>query len=112
MEYEPGEDLSFEVELEVQPEIELERIGGFTVRRPPAEVGEDEVDSVLERLRDERGEWEPLPAGQKPRLGDQVMVEITALDDDGPAAGGRGGRAATASCWARGRRSRRWRPRS
>jgi trigger factor len=38
------------------------------------------VESVLERLRDERGEWEPIEPS-KPDYGDQVEVEITALDE-------------------------------
>ena len=52
---------------------------GFTLTRPPAEVGDDEVDAVLERLRDERATWEPLEDGRDARDGDQVLVEITAL---------------------------------
>src|SRR5690606_35132743 len=53
--YEKDQDLVFQVELEVRPEIELARLNGFTVARPSITVGEEEVDSVLERLRDERG---------------------------------------------------------
>jgi trigger factor len=83
VEYEPGEDLSFEVELEVRPEVELGRVGGFQLTRPSAEVGEEDVDSVLERLRDERGTWEPLPEDAKPDYADQVTVEITARDEAG-----------------------------
>ncbi|MEX2572271.1 MAG: trigger factor [Gemmatimonadota bacterium] len=81
--YDRGADLTFEVELEVRPEIELPRLSGFTATRPPAEAGEEEVDAVLERLRDERGEWEALEEGTRPDQGDQVLVEITALDDAG-----------------------------
>jgi trigger factor len=81
--YDPGSDLTFEVEVEVQPVIELNRLSGFTASRPPVEVGDTEVDAVLERLRDERGEWEELEAEARPDYGDQVLVEITALTDDG-----------------------------
>jgi trigger factor len=82
VEYERGTDLTFEVEFEVQPQIELARISGFTATRPSADVGDDEVDAVIERLRDERAEWQPLGEGAKPDFGDQVMVEITARDED------------------------------
>jgi trigger factor len=57
VEYERGSDLSFEVDLEVRPEIELSRTSGFQVTRPTTELGDDDVDSVLERLREERGSW-------------------------------------------------------
>ena len=60
MDYTPGSDLTFQVEFEVRPEIELSTLGGFTVEAPAIEVGEDEVDKVLERLRDERADWQPL----------------------------------------------------
>jgi trigger factor len=85
VEYERDSELSFEVELEVRPEIELVRTADFTVTRPTTELGDSDVDSVLERLRDERGEWEPLPEGEKPAVGDQVGVDITALGEDGVA---------------------------
>jgi trigger factor len=85
VDYAKDSELSFEVELEVRPEIELARISGFQVSRPSAELGESDVDAVLERLRDERGEWTALEEGTKPEVGNQVMVEITALDDEGEA---------------------------
>jgi trigger factor len=82
VQFERGADVTFEVEFEVRPEVELARVSGFTASRPPAEVGEEDVDSVIERLRDERAAWHPLDEDAKPDYGDQVMVEITALDDD------------------------------
>jgi trigger factor len=85
VEYERGSDLSFEVDLEVRPEIELSRTSGFQVTRPTTELGEGDVDSVLERLREERGSWTPVAAGEKPEVGNQVEVEITALSEDGTA---------------------------
>lgn len=79
--YDKGADLTFEVEVDVQPEIELENLGGFTASRPAVEVGDKEVDSVLDRLRDERAEWAPLEAGARPSYGDQVLVDITAIGE-------------------------------
>jgi trigger factor len=80
--YNAGSELEFEVEFEVQPEINLETLSGFTVSRPSQEITEEDVDNVLERLRDDRGEWEGFESG-KPELGQQVEVEITALDEAG-----------------------------
>ncbi len=78
--YDEGSDLEFEVEFEVQPQVSLERVSGFTVSRPTNEITDEDVTSVLERLRDERGEWETIE-GTRPDYGDQVEVEITALDE-------------------------------
>ncbi|MEX2583670.1 MAG: trigger factor [Gemmatimonadota bacterium] len=81
--YDKGMDLVFEVEVEIRPEVELSKLSGFSASRPPVDVGDEDVDNVLERLRDERGEWEPLDEGTRPDYGDQVLVEITARAADG-----------------------------
>lgn len=85
VEYEPQSDLRFEVRFEVRPQLDLARTGGFSATRPPAEIGDDEVESVFERLRDERGTWNPLPDGERPDYGDQVTVEILGqeLEEEG-----------------------------
>jgi trigger factor len=86
IQYEPGTELTFDVEFEVQPAVTLDRVGGFVVARPSAEVGEEEVDSILERIRAERAVLHPVEDGSKPDWGDEVTVEIT--DRDAPPAEG------------------------
>jgi trigger factor len=76
-----GGDLHFEVEFEVQPVVELARTEGFQIVRPADAVGDDEVDSLLERLRQERAQLHPLAEGAKADYGDLVVVEITDLDE-------------------------------
>ena len=80
VQYQPGEELTFDVEFEVQPAVELNRLGGFVVARESAEVGDEEVDSVLERIRAERAVLHPVEDGGKPDWGDEVTVEMTDLD--------------------------------
>lgn len=80
VDYKPGSDLTFNVELEVRPEIELERVGGFAVMREQAAVGDQQVDEVLQRLRDENAMWR-TKEDATPVAGDMATVEITPLDD-------------------------------
>lgn len=87
MDYQPGSDLTFQVEFEVRPEIQLERIGGFTVDAPKVEVGDDEVDKVIERLREERAAYSPVGETESPKPGDRVTVEITQIHGDHEHAG-------------------------
>jgi trigger factor len=88
LDYQPGADVTFEVEFEVRPQIELERLGGFEVKRTHTEVGEADVIKVLDRLREERATWTPVEAAS-PVFGDMASVEITPLDEEGaPRAGG------------------------
>jgi trigger factor len=84
VDYKPGEDLKFDVHFDVRPEIELNRLGGFSVRRPPSAVGAEGVDRVLQRLREEHATWNPVESGQALLNGDMAVVEITALE--GPSA--------------------------
>lgn len=78
--YEPGADLTFKVELEVRPEVELERVGGFAIVREQTAVGETQIDEVLQRLREENAVWTERE-GETPGPGDMATVEITPLDD-------------------------------
>ncbi|HUG42238.1 MAG TPA: trigger factor [Longimicrobiales bacterium] len=80
--YHAGEELRFKVEFEVRPEPPLERLGGFSVKRPPARVGDEEVDRVIRRLREEKATWSQLEGG-KPGEGDRSKVEITPLTGEG-----------------------------
>jgi trigger factor len=78
--YEPGADLTFAVELEVRPEIELERIGGFTLMREQTPVADQQVEDVLQRLREENAVWK-TKEDATPVAGDMATMEITPLDD-------------------------------
>ena len=77
-----GGDLHYHVNVEVQPSIEIARTSGFVIARPADTVGDDEVDSVLERLRSERATLE-LVDDRTPDLGDEVQVRITAPRPEG-----------------------------
>ena len=82
IQYEPEDDLKFEVAFDVEPTVELSRLGGFSVERPALEVDEGEVDQVLERVREQHGVWQPVEEGA-PQDGDQVSVAIERQEDDG-----------------------------
>ncbi len=78
--YEPDQDLTFSISFDVRPEIELSRLGGFKVERPPIEGLDDKLEEVLGRLREERGSWQQLEDG-RPQDGDLVSVEIQRIED-------------------------------
>lgn len=86
--YEPREDLTFSISFDVQPVIELERLGGFTVTQPKIEVADEDLDKVLDRLRDQAGAWKPLEGGI-PEEGNLVTLQILRLEDGEPAGEGR-----------------------
>lgn len=79
--YEPEQDLTFHVAFDVQPVIDIGRLGGFALERPVPEVKEEQVQAVLERIREQNGAWRPVEEG-RPENGDLVAVKILRLDDE------------------------------
>jgi trigger factor len=79
VQYAPEQDLKFEVAFDVQPVIELSRLGGFSVKRPVPEVKDEHVEQVLGRIREQNGAWRLVEEGQ-PVDGDLVSVKILRLD--------------------------------
>ncbi len=81
--YHAGEDLTFDVQFEVRPEVELNRIGGFSVKREVSKIDEDAVNRVIDRLKEEQAVWQPIEADHAVVAGDMAVVEITSLDGPG-----------------------------
>jgi trigger factor len=84
VDYVPREDLTFSISFDVQPVVELGRLGGFTVQKPKIEVAEEDVERVLERLRDQAGVWKPAEVGEA-KEGNLVTLDIQRLEDGEPA---------------------------
>lgn len=76
-----GEPLTFELHLEVRPEITLARTSGFRVVRPAHQVTDEMVNDQLAELREERANW--APAEDRPAPGDMVTVLLATADDSG-----------------------------
>ena len=79
VQYEPDRDLTFSISFDVRPEIELARLGGFKVERPPIEGLDQKLEQVLGRLQEESGTWQPLDEGH-PEDGNLVGVEIQRME--------------------------------
>ncbi|MBW3660467.1 MAG: trigger factor [Gemmatimonadetes bacterium] len=74
-------DLAFTAEVDVEPEIELARTGGFRVEKKVRTISDEDVDRVLERLREDRADWRPVdrPAAE----GDRIVFDSVPLDAGG-----------------------------
>ncbi len=85
VDYGAESDMTFEVEFEVRPEIQLDRLGGFTIAEPVSEIEEDDVERVVNRLREQNASWTAVEDGT-PAEGDRAKVEITPLhtEDEDP----------------------------
>ena len=81
VQFDEGKPLTFELHLEVRPEIKLARTNGFRVTRSMPQVSEEQVTEQIEHLRDERASW--VPVTERPAPGDMVTVELATSDEAG-----------------------------
>lgn len=80
LDWKPEEDLVLSISFDVQPSFDLPRVGGFTVERPRVDIQGDEIERVVERLREQNGTWVPAEEGRAEK-GDLVSVTVTRLED-------------------------------
>ncbi len=79
---EEGKPFVFSATVEIRPRLQLEErdYKGLRVERPSVEVGDEEVDRMLDSLRERFAELEPV---QRPaRTGDYVVIDLRASVHD------------------------------
>ncbi len=81
LKFEDGEPVTFDIHLEVRPEIVIDNVSGFTVARPSEVVTDEMVQEQLETLREQRAALAPVE--EKPQPGDQVRVQIASQEEGG-----------------------------
>jgi trigger factor len=74
-----GRDIEFTASFEVYPEIDLVDFARLAIARPVAEVGEADVERMVEVLRGQQASWETVErAGAS---GDRVNIDFTGRRD-------------------------------
>ena len=81
LKWDAGTPVTFEFHVEVKPELTLERIGKFHLKRTAPKVTEDRVLAQLNELREQKAPWTPV-AADKPKLKDLVQVTIATREGD------------------------------
>jgi trigger factor len=76
-----GEPMTFELHLEIRPELELARTNGFRVTRTAQPVTEDQIREQIEHLREQKATLTPV--SDKPLPNDMVVVTLATSEDDG-----------------------------
>jgi trigger factor len=85
---EEGEKLTYALVYEVYPEIAEIKLDGVNVEKLVAEVSDEDVDGMIETLREQRLTWEPLKRAAKE--GDGVTIDFVGKVDDEEFPGGKG----------------------
>jgi trigger factor len=81
LKFNEGEPLTFDLHVEVRPEIELARVNGFRVTRTVRTVSDENVQEMLDQMREQRATWSPTD--ERPKEGDLVTVQLSTADDAG-----------------------------
>ena len=88
VESEPGAGVRYSAVFEVFPEIRLTDLESIEVRRPSADVGESDVDAMIETLRKRRRDWREVTRGAEP--GDRITFDVEGEVDGQPLEGSAG----------------------
>jgi trigger factor len=81
LKFEEEGPLSFELHVEIRPQLELARTQGFRVTRTQNPVSEENVRDQVEHMREQKASW--APTEEKPSPGDMVRVQLTTADESG-----------------------------
>ncbi|HHQ13869.1 MAG TPA: trigger factor, partial [Chromatiales bacterium] len=85
---EAGHDLTYTAVFEVYPEVQLQGLDDIQVTRPVVSITDADIDAMIEKLRAQRADWNPV---ERPaREGDRVRVDFTAVLNNEPLPGGSG----------------------
>jgi len=78
------EPLSFRVEVEVAPTVDVAGYEDVRVEPEHYTLTDADVDAYLDQMREERSPWVEPSAPRPVREGDEVVVDIAAFDGDEP----------------------------
>ena len=78
---EEGKSFQYTARIEVKPEIELPELTALSGTRPIVSVGEDEVLTELEKIREQRAEWIEEPEEVEAANGHQVTIDFVGRID-------------------------------
>ena len=85
---ERGEEFVYSISFEVMPSFDLPAYEGFEVEQEEAEVNEEEINAVVERVRSNVAEIVTVGESRSPADGDIAVLDFEAVDEKGePIAG-------------------------
>ncbi len=81
LKWDAGAPVTFEFHVEVKPDVKLDRLGNFQLKRIVPKVTEDQVLAQLNELRAQKAPWTPV-TGEKPKPKDLVHVTLATREGD------------------------------
>ena len=84
---EEGKDLEFIATFDVYPEIEVQDFSKISIEKVSAEVGDDDLNKMLDTLKEQQANW--VEVKRKSKSGDQVVISFAGTIDGEEFAGGK-----------------------
>lgn len=74
-------DLSYNMNVDVMPEFEPADVTKLTIKRPVAEVSQEQIDEALARIAEQNTQYEPRAKTAKAKDGDAVVMDFVGKID-------------------------------
>jgi trigger factor len=74
-----GQDFEYVATFEVYPEVSLAKADGFSIEKLTAEVGDADVDNMIDILRKQQAKWVVVERAAKD--GDQINIDFAGTKD-------------------------------
>lgn len=84
----PGSGLTYTATFEIFPEFELGPLDQVEITRETCEIGDADIDTMIEKLREQNKEWIAVERGAQD--GDQLQISFAGSIDGEPFDGGSG----------------------
>lgn len=82
-----GQDFNYSISFEVAPEFDLPDYEGLTIEEEDVVVNPDEVQKVIDRIRNNLAELVIIEEDRNPRDGEVVLIDFEAFQDGVPVEG-------------------------
>lgn len=86
--FEAGKDVEYVAIFEIFPVVELNEVSGFAVKRPVAEVTDEDVDNIIDVFRKQQGQQ--VEVERAAEEGDTVVIDFVGTRDGEAFEGGSG----------------------
>ena len=83
-----GKGFAYVATFEVMPVVELKKLDQISVTKPEVTIGQQDLDSMLEKLQRQKATWQEVARASA--SGDRVVVDFDGTIKGEPIAGGKG----------------------
>lgn len=86
--FEEGEPITFKIYVDVYPEVKVEKYKGYDFVKEIEEVKQEDINNVLEQIRQKNTSFEPAEDGYAIQNGDMAVIDFVGKVDGEVFAGG------------------------